>query len=145
MKNYGTRLKEILTVKGIKQVELADAVGSNPKNINSYITGRAEPSLQMVSSIAKYLNVPLDYFLGEASLAEVLKDENASGWLLDRLENSLPQESYKIVELILLLQNKYIEELLDIVKELDTDSLREVLKQAEKEKYFREYKNVNLK
>lgn len=144
MKDYGTKLKEILNAKNIKQVELAEAVGSNPKNINSYIAGRAEPPLHMVASISKYLDVPLDYFLGDASLEDALEDESHNK-ILDKLEGSLPQESYKLVELVLLLQNKYIEELLSVVKDLDAESLREILKQAEKEKYFRKYKNVNLK
>jgi transcriptional regulator with XRE-family HTH domain len=144
MKDYGIRLKNILSAKNIKQVELAEAVGSNPKNINSYISGRAEPSLDMVVSIAKYLDVPIDYFIGNVELDEVIGERHDEK-ILSKLENTLPHESFRLVELLLLLQNKHIEKLLDVVKELDSESLCEVLKQAEKEKCFRDYRNASLK
>jgi transcriptional regulator with XRE-family HTH domain len=144
MKDYGTKLKQLLIAKNIKQVELAEAIHSNPKNINSYITGRAEPPLEIVVKIAKYLDVPLDYFLGDTELNDALEPRYHEK-SLNKLESTLPHSSYKLVEFILLLQNKHIERLLDVVKDLDSDSLCEIVKQAEKEKCYKNYQNATHK
>ena len=135
MDNYGTRLKAILNVKGIKQVELAEAVGSNPKNISSYIAGRSEPAPDMANRIAKYLDVPIDYFLGNINLEKAFgkKDPMIA---LAGVKEYLSDDIYEIVELFVMLKDNDIGRIFEIIKKLSPNSIREVMKQAEKELVF---------
>ncbi len=138
MNNYGIRLKAVLHAKGVKQVELAEAVGSNPKNISSYIAGRSEPALDTANKIAKYLDVPIDYFLGNVSLENLKSDYNLTQ-AIDELRKNLSDDVCVIIELAVLLKNADIRRIMDIVRSIDNAGIKEILKQAEKEYFIHLY------
>ncbi|MCD8408504.1 helix-turn-helix domain-containing protein [Tenacibaculum dicentrarchi] len=60
------RIKEVLKVKGIKQVWLAQQLGKSYNMVNCYVQNRRQPSIEDLYRIAKILNV---------SAKELLKDE----------------------------------------------------------------------
>ena len=61
-------LKEILKEKGITSKELAAQLGVTSVTISYIVTNKTTPSLDMVSRIAKALNVKISTLLGEEPL-----------------------------------------------------------------------------
>ena len=61
---FNQRLKEIRTEKGLKQKELAQALGLTLQAICNYEAGIREPSLEMLVKMCKYFDVTADYLLG---------------------------------------------------------------------------------
>ena len=59
----GERLQRIRKEKGLKQRDLAKALGIQTSMISRYETNRDDPSDRVKKLIAQYLNVSLDYFL----------------------------------------------------------------------------------
>ena len=51
------RIKEVLEERGIKQTWLAERLGKSFCIVNSYVSNRRQPSLQVLFEIAKILNV----------------------------------------------------------------------------------------
>ena len=51
------RIKEVLKEKGIKQIWLADKLGKSYNMVNGYVQNRQQPRLEVLSDIAKVLNV----------------------------------------------------------------------------------------
>ncbi|KPU42131.1 HTH-type transcriptional regulator ImmR [Oxobacter pfennigii] len=65
---FGERLKEIRIESKLTQEELGDMVGVSGNTISKYETGDREPSLDILTRIANYFNVSLDYLLGRTDL-----------------------------------------------------------------------------
>ena len=51
------RIKQVLDEKGIKQVWLAEKLKKSYNMVNSYVQNRRQPSLEILSKIAKILDV----------------------------------------------------------------------------------------
>ena len=61
--NIGKKIKQLRTLKGIKQEELAKAINVSQKTISHYETGRVIPPVDVLKSLADYFGVTVDYFL----------------------------------------------------------------------------------
>lgn len=57
------RIKEVLELKGIKQIWLAEQLGKSYNMVNSYAKNRRQPSLEDLYKIAEILNVEIDELL----------------------------------------------------------------------------------
>lgn len=64
MNNFKDRLNEVLAENGISQNVLAQKISMSQSVVNNYCTGKREPSLDVLISICKELNVSADYLLG---------------------------------------------------------------------------------
>lgn len=51
------RIKEVLEIKGIKQIWLAEQLGKSYNMVNSYAQNRRQPSIEDLYKIAEILNV----------------------------------------------------------------------------------------
>ena len=51
------RIKEVLEIKGIKQIWLAEKLGKSYNMVNSYVQNRRQPSIEDLYKIAEILNV----------------------------------------------------------------------------------------
>lgn len=51
------RIKEVLEDKGIKQTWLAEKLGKSYNMVNSYVQNRQQPRLEVLTDIAKILDV----------------------------------------------------------------------------------------
>ncbi len=51
------RIKEVLDMKGIKQIWLAERLGKSYNMVNSYVQNRQQPRLEVLNDIAKILDV----------------------------------------------------------------------------------------
>lgn len=58
------KLKEIRTIKGYSQQEVADHLGSTAVSYSRYESGNRSPSLEMLIKLADYFDVTIDYLLG---------------------------------------------------------------------------------
>ena len=64
MNKFKERLNEALTENGISQNALAQKIFMSQGVVNNYCTGKREPSLDVLISICKELNVSADFLLG---------------------------------------------------------------------------------
>lgn len=58
------RLIELMEEKNMTQVELAKLVGTTNVTISRYLSSQRNPQIEIVTRIAKILNVSIDYLLG---------------------------------------------------------------------------------
>lgn len=57
------RIKEVLELKGIKQVWLAEKLGKSYNVVNGYVQNRNQPSVEVLYEIAKILDVDVKELL----------------------------------------------------------------------------------
>lgn len=58
------RLKELRIEKGLRQVDVANAVGVTLRAICNYETGAREPSLEMLVKLCHFFETDPNYLLG---------------------------------------------------------------------------------
>lgn len=115
-KTFPQLLKEILKSKQMTYKELSELnIGTGDKSIGHYATGKRTPSLDVVQNMARALKIPVGYFFNEISLEQALNSKE-------------PNEN-----------DQEISKLLEILRDLDKDSIGDLLKQAEKEKSLQDY------
>ena len=64
MNLFPERLKEIRTLKGYTQKQVAQAINTTDDSIFSWEKGRSQPSIEMILALCKLFEVPADYLLG---------------------------------------------------------------------------------
>jgi transcriptional regulator with XRE-family HTH domain len=57
---FGENVYKILKAKGMKQKELADAMGVNKESFSRWMNGTRVPSIPMMLKMADILNVSMD-------------------------------------------------------------------------------------
>lgn len=62
------RIKEVLVLKGIKQVWLAEKLGKSYNVVNGYVQNRTQPSVEVLYEIAKILDVDVKELLTSSKL-----------------------------------------------------------------------------
>lgn len=66
---FGANIQALREKRGIRQAELAAAIGVAPNSISYYEKGRSVPSLDLAVQIANYFQVSLDSLLGRDEYA----------------------------------------------------------------------------
>lgn len=75
MNDFGTILKNLLDERGISQKWLADAAETKEATISRYVTGVNKSSrLDILTNIARALNVSTDYLLGITDVPQSKSD-----------------------------------------------------------------------
>lgn len=64
MEEFGTRLEQIMKMRGCTQKKLAEESGLTEAAISRYITGQREPKAIAIANIARALNTTADVLLG---------------------------------------------------------------------------------
>lgn len=64
MNKFAERLRLVLKVNNLTQVELAKKINMSQGIVNNYCTGKREPTLDGLIAISKALNESVDYLLG---------------------------------------------------------------------------------
>lgn len=62
--DFGNTLKNLIKEKGITQVQLAEALKVGKTSLSMYVTGQQLPRYEVISAIAEYFDVSIDYLLG---------------------------------------------------------------------------------
>ena len=57
------RVKELRTLKNLKQIELAEALGYSQQTISRIESGKYDPDIQTMNNIADFFEVSLDYLI----------------------------------------------------------------------------------
>ena len=65
--NFGERLKELRTNKGITQTVLATEIGVTKQTVSYYERGENLPDVEILNAIANYFEVSADYLLGRTA------------------------------------------------------------------------------
>lgn len=88
--NFGERLKEIRSKRGLSQARLADELGCSKSAISMYENGSRLPDFEMLEMLADFFNVDTDYLLGR---------ENRSVYYLDPDAAEMAKELYERPEM----------------------------------------------
>ncbi len=64
----GERMKELRREKGLKQKDVAEALGVSPKAFTHYETGRRKPNYELLAKVAGFYGVTADYLLGMSNM-----------------------------------------------------------------------------
>lgn len=86
----GERLKDLRERKGVKQIDVAIAVGISDTMISSYEKDKKKPGRETLTKLAKYFSVETDYILGTGELDE--KDKKDIARSLEEIMNNLNNE-----------------------------------------------------
>lgn len=62
--NTSERLKEIIALRQVKQVDIIESTGITKGALSSYITGRYEPKQDKIYILAKYFDVSEAWLMG---------------------------------------------------------------------------------
>ncbi|MCE9674894.1 helix-turn-helix domain-containing protein [Paraclostridium bifermentans] len=65
---FADRLKELRCENDMNQSDLAKIIGVSPSTIGMYEQGRRTPDLEVLSKIATYFQVSIDYLLGRTNI-----------------------------------------------------------------------------
>jgi transcriptional regulator with XRE-family HTH domain len=97
----GSRIQRVRKEKGIKQYELAEAIGVNHTAISLYESGKREPRKDILEKIALVTNVSVDYLYGLTdnkvlNQEKLNKEEIEAAKLMERIMK-LPPEKRNII------------------------------------------------
>ena len=62
MGNGYDKFEKILDIKGIKAAAVAKGTGLTPSVFSDWKSGKSRPKLDKIQKIARFLNVPIEYF-----------------------------------------------------------------------------------
>lgn len=88
MATIANRIKEAMTIRGMKQVNLVSLTGIGKSSISTYLSGEYEPKQRNIYKIAKALDVSEAWLMGEdvpmerfdySELLSSIAEENKSG------------------------------------------------------------------
>lgn len=92
--NIGEKIKEARLNKGYTQEELGEKIDSTGSYIGQIERGERNASMSKIISIAKVLNVGIDYLVGHVELKTL--DEN----IAEELKNATNSQKEMLVEII---------------------------------------------
>lgn len=67
------RLKEVLSEKGVTGKQLADMMGVTPQYISGIVRGANSASIEVLSTIAKHLEVPISSLFADYDKGVIIK------------------------------------------------------------------------
>lgn len=68
MFQFGDRLRELRTSKGLSQMDFSKQIRISKSSVNMYERGEREPGFETLEAIADYFNVDMDYLLGKSDV-----------------------------------------------------------------------------
>ena len=97
---FKDKIKELMSVKGISQRDLANAIQINESAMSRYISGERTPRIDILAKLARYFDVSIDELIDE-------KNDNTNflelRGLVARSASSLTNDEIK--ELLSILSN----------------------------------------
>lgn len=136
MNTLGERIRELRTKKGLEQKELADILKVHKGTISNWENDKRNPDNEMLSKIADFFSVSVDYLLGRENPLSILRDyynSNETKGDSVNLKESLFFSDAKVL-------NKAVE-ILEVIKKaginlenIDYNKLEQLLKLANVEK-----------
>lgn len=101
MYNQGFKIKKEREKKGIKQLELAEAVNVSQSWLSKVESGLSQPDSNTLEKIANYLNVPIQHFIKEGFVIENQNvHDKANGIFIEAENNNLKELNQKFETII---------------------------------------------
>ena len=75
--DFGTRLKQLRTERGMQQSQLGQAVGVSASAVGAYERGQREPTLAVLSALADFFGVSADALLGREAIPSQTGERSA--------------------------------------------------------------------
>lgn len=104
---FSERLKGIREANDYSRKDLAAAVNVTTAAISNYENGNREPDIKTLIRISDYLNVSVDYLIGQTDVNLRPNDmdkpyykDTSTGHLLKKLLNLSPQSRHLLVEML---------------------------------------------
>lgn len=72
---FGRRLKELRLEKKINQAELGEIIGISPSTVGMYEREQRFPDKDILSKIADYFEISVDYLLGRTDERNIIKEK----------------------------------------------------------------------
>lgn len=94
------RLKQLRTNKGLNQSEMADKLGVSLSSYQKYERdkGSVTPSLDVLTRIADFYSVSVDYLLGRDNSEQTALDELAGQFNMSLLEKKIVENYFELPE-----------------------------------------------
>lgn len=90
---FSERLRLLMKEKGIKQKDLAEAIGVNTSTVSMYVSGNRMPSLNKLNEIASFLGCRVQYLLG-------FEDHRCEENICEEASENVTEEEHIYKELI---------------------------------------------
>lgn len=99
---FGERLRELRESRGLRQSDIADAIGISSVMIVNYEKGVKSPQIEKLKLLADFFGVTVDYLLGNESSVNELEEEFPEGvQVLRRASKELtPEARKKMIQLM---------------------------------------------
>ena len=127
MSVFSERLKQSLSMRGIKQIELANEIGTCKSLITSYVKGICEPSRDNLILISKVLNVSPAWLMGldDESMDSTVKEQTAVDRkaVIDFLKNEDNIEYLKCLVRLVSYQIEYLEAIDELERSMNDDQI----------------------
>jgi len=95
--HWYTKARSILKSKGMRYIDIAQALGVTESAVGHYLTGRREPTLEVIRKIAAMCGMSLSELVGEDPRFLVDEQEKQLIDLLRQLSESEKQAALKII------------------------------------------------
>ena len=96
-KDFGLRLKELRSKKGITQYQLAELSGIDPKHISHIETGRSFPKADLIEKFAIALGIEYTVFFKTEHLQSREIIINKINNILEKSDDKNLQNIYKVI------------------------------------------------
>lgn len=90
---FSQRLKKLREDHGLSTRALGDAVGTSNATISRYETGKRDPDLVLVHTIAQYFNVTIEYLCGD----DINSDEESLIKMFSKLSEESKKDAIKYI------------------------------------------------
>lgn len=105
---FGERLKELRKSKKVTQEDLAKKFDVNPATVSAWEVGKAEPSYEVLTKLANYFGVSIDYLLNFTQddldkiekLKQALKEAGMWDYEMDDMSKEDFEKAMKIVAMM---------------------------------------------
>lgn len=89
---FSTKLKELRSLKGITQEELANILGVRQQTIGKWESAITVPRLPMLKKIGAFFNVSVDYLLGRTDEPHAIAGKSPSSGLTPKEEREIEHD-----------------------------------------------------
>jgi transcriptional regulator with XRE-family HTH domain len=96
--HWYTKAKTILKQKGMRYIDIAQALGVTESAVGHYLTGRREPTLEVIRKIAGMCGMSLSELVGEDPRFVVDEKEKQLIDLIRQLSEPEKQAALKIIK-----------------------------------------------
>ena len=86
----GDRIKKLRIMKGLNQQELSNAVGVSKSSVAMWEISNREPSLEKITKLATFFEVPADFLLGTGVFSNWEEIENNKSFILEMIAQAFP-------------------------------------------------------